>query len=52
MLLPEVEVVGDKSKVNPYAAAGRYNASSYFDGNWSKDLINATPGIGDAMDVS
>lgn len=52
LLLPEVEVVGDKSKVNPWAAAGRHNAYSYFDGNWSKDLINATPGIGDAMDVS
>lgn len=52
LLLPEVEVVGDKSKVNPWAAAGRHNTSSYFDGNWSKDLINATPGIGDAMDVS
>ena len=50
--LPEVEVVGDKSKVNPWAAAGRHNASSYFDGNWSKDLINMAPGIGDAMDVA
>ena len=52
LLLPEVEVVGDKSKVNPWAAAGRHNASSYFDGNWSKDLINMAPGIGDAMDVA
>lgn len=52
LLLPEVEVVGDKSKVNPWATAGRHNASSYFDGNWSKDLINMTPGIGDAMDVA
>ena len=50
--LPEVEVVGDKSKVNPWAAAGRHNASSYFDGNWSKDLINMVPGVGDAMDVA
>ena len=50
--LPEVEVVGDKSKVNPWAAAGRHNASSYFDGNWSKDLINMAPGVGDAMDVA
>lgn len=31
----------------PYASAG-----NYFDGNWSKDLINMTPGIGDAMDVA
>lgn len=52
LLLPEVEVVGDKSKVNPWATAGRHNASSYFDGNWSKDLINMAPGIGDAMDVA
>lgn len=52
LLLPEVEVIGDKSKVNPWAAAGRHNASSYFDGNWSKDLINMAPGIGDAMDVA
>ena len=36
LLLPEVEVVGGKSKVNPWAAAGRHNAYSYFDGNWSK----------------
>lgn len=50
--LPEVEVVGDKSKVNPWAAAGRHNTSSYFDGNWSKDLINMAPGVGDAMDVA
>ena len=50
--LHEVEVVGDKSKVNPWAAAGRHNASSYFDGNWSKDLINMAPGVGDAMDVA
>ena len=50
--LPEVEVIGDKSKVNPWAAAGRHNASSYFDGNWSKDLINMAPGVGDAMDVA
>lgn len=50
--LPEVEVVGDKSKVNPWAAAGRHKASSYFDGNWSKDLINMAPGVGDAMDVA
>ena len=52
LLLPEVEVVGDKSKVNPWAAAGRHNASSYFDGNWSKGLINATPGVGDGMDIA
>lgn len=32
---------------DPYASAG-----NYFDGNWSKDLINMTPGIGDAMDVA
>lgn len=50
--LPEVEIVGDKSKVNPWAAAGRHNASSYFDGNWSKDLINMAPGVGDAMDIA
>ncbi len=31
--LPEVEVVGDKSKVNPWAAAGRHNTSSYWDPN-------------------
>lgn len=31
---------------DPYASAG-----NYFDGNWSKDLINMTPGVGDAMDV-
>lgn len=28
---------------DPYASAG-----NYFDGNWSKDFINMTPGIGDA----
>lgn len=50
--LPKVEIVGDKSKVNPWAAAGRHNASSYFDGNWSKNLINMAPGVGDAMDVA
>lgn len=33
LLLPEVEVVGDKSKVNPWAAAGRHNTSSYWDSN-------------------
>ena len=32
---------------DPYASAG-----NYFDGNWSKDLINMAPGIGDAMDVA
>lgn len=32
---------------DPYVSAG-----NYFDGNWSKDLINMTPGIGDAMDVA
>lgn len=32
---------------DPYAIAG-----NYFDGNWSKDFINMTPGIGDAMDVA
>lgn len=32
---------------DPYASAG-----NYFDGNWSKDFINMTPGIGDAMDVA
>ena len=32
---------------DPYASTG-----NYFDGNWSKDLINMTPGIGDAMDVA
>lgn len=32
---------------DPYASTG-----NYFDGNWSKDLINMTPGIGDGMDVS
>lgn len=31
--LPEVEVVGDKSKVNSWAAAGRHNTSSYWDPN-------------------
>lgn len=28
------------------------SASNYFDGNWSKDLINITPGIGDGMDIA
>ena len=32
---------------DPYVSAG-----NYFDGNWSKDLINAMPGIGDGMDVA
>ena len=32
---------------DPYASVG-----NYFDGNWSKDFINMTPGIGDAMDVA
>ena len=32
---------------DPYDSAG-----NYFDGNWSKDFINMTPGIGDAMDVA
>lgn len=32
---------------DPYAGA-----DNYFDGNWSKDFINMTPGIGDAMDVA
>lgn len=32
---------------DPHASAG-----NYFDGNWSKDFINMTPGIGDAMDVA
>ena len=32
---------------DPYASAG-----NYFNGNWSKDFINMTPGIGDAMDVA
>lgn len=32
---------------DPYASAG-----NYFDGNWSKDFINMTPGIGDSMDVA
>ena len=32
---------------DPYASAG-----NYFDSNWSKDFINITPGIGDAMDVA
>ena len=32
---------------DPYASAG-----NYFDENWSKDLINAVPGIGDGMDVA
>lgn len=27
-------------------------SSNYFDGNWSKDLINMAPGIGDAMDAA
>ena len=31
LLLPEVEIIGDKSKVNPWAAAGRHNTSSYWD---------------------
>lgn len=26
LLLPEVEIIGDKSKVNPWAAAGRHNS--------------------------
>lgn len=29
LLLPEVEIIGDKSKVNPWAAAGRHNTSLY-----------------------
>lgn len=29
LLLPEVEIIGDKSKVNPWAASGRHNTSSY-----------------------
>lgn len=33
LLLPEVEVIGDKSKVNPWAASGRHNTSSYWDPN-------------------
>lgn len=33
ILLPGVEVIGDKSKVNPWAAAGRHNTSSYWDSN-------------------
>lgn len=33
ILLPEVEIIGDKSKVNPWAAAGRHNTSSYWDPN-------------------
>ena len=32
---------------DPYASAG-----NYFDGNWSKDLINMAPGVGDAMDIA
>lgn len=28
LLLPEVEIIGDKSKVNPWAASGRHNTSS------------------------
>jgi hypothetical protein len=28
LLLPEVEIIGDKSKANPWAAAGRHNTSS------------------------
>lgn len=32
---------------DPYASA-----DNYFNGNWSKDFINMTPGIGDAMDVA
>ena len=33
LLLPEVEIIGDKSKANPWAAAGRHNTSSYWDPN-------------------
>lgn len=33
LLLPEVEIIGDKSKVNPWAAAGRHNTSSYWNPN-------------------
>lgn len=33
ILLPEVVVIGDKSKVNPWAAAGRYDTSPYWDPN-------------------
>lgn len=33
LLLPEVEIIGDKSKVNPWAASGRHNTSSYWDPN-------------------
>ena len=32
---------------DPYASAG-----NYFYGNWSKDLINMTPGVGDGMDIA
>lgn len=31
LLLPEVEIIGDKSKVNQWAASGRHNTSSYWD---------------------
>lgn len=33
LLLPEVEIIGDKSKANTWAAAGRHNTSSYWDPN-------------------
>lgn len=33
LLLPEVEIIGDKSKVNPWAASGRHNTSSYWNPN-------------------
>lgn len=33
LLLPEVEIIGDKSKANPWAAAGIHNTSSYWDPN-------------------
>lgn len=31
LLLPEVEIIGDKSKVNPWAVSGRHNTSSFCD---------------------
>ena len=32
---------------DPYVSAG-----NYYDGNWSKDLINMVPGVGDGVDVA
>lgn len=42
LLLPEVEIIGDKSKVNPWAASGRHNTSSYL-GSQNNIGLGRTP---------